>query len=159
MSYDEANAHVRKMMAQGGYSKLQRQMMMAAYAGHLRRGGEKMKPASKERLRALYTEMRNIDPESTYGAYAEGALVIWVEGGTLTDEAVPAEINRVGNTPDDGNSSGSGSSNDSGKGSGSGSGGSGGRTAMGDTQISGDDAGAVDADFADSEEEDEGDDF
>ena len=159
MSYDEANAHVRKMMAQGGYSKLQRQMMMAAYAGHLRRGGEKMKPASKERLRALYTEMRNIDPKSTYGAYAEGALVIWVEGGTLTDEAVPAEINRVGNTPDDGNSSGSGSSNDSGNGSGSGSGGSGGRTAMGDTQISGDDAGAVDADFADSEEEDEGDDF
>ena len=155
MSYDAANAHVRKMMAQGGYSKLQRQMMMAAYAGHLRRGGEKMKPASKERLRALYTEMRNIDPESTYGAYAEGALVIWVEGVTLTDEAVPAEINRVGNTPDDGNSSGSGSSN----GSGSDSGGGGGRTAMGDTQISGDDAGAVDDDFADSEAEDEGDDF
>ncbi|MBR5330639.1 MAG: hypothetical protein IKV13_04030 [Akkermansia sp.] len=159
MSFDEANAHVRKMMAQGGYSKLQRQMMMAAYAGHLRRGGEKKQTASKERLRALYTEMRNIDPKSTYGAYAEGALVIWVEGGTLTDEAVPAEINRVGNMPDDGNSSGSGSSNDSGNGSGSGSGGSGGRTAMGDTQISGDDAGAVDADFADSEEEDEGDDF
>lgn len=147
MSYDEANAHVRKMMAQGGYSKLQRQMMMAAYAGHLRRGAEKKEPASKERLRALYTEMRNIDPHSTYGAYAEGALVIWVEGGTLTDEAVPAEINRIGNTPDDGDSSGSGNSS------------GGGRTAMGETRISGDEAGSVDDDFADSGAEDEGDDF
>ena len=109
-SYDEANAYIRQMMAQGGYSKLQRQMMMAAYAGHLRRGGEGLKPASKERLRALYTEMRNIDPKSTYGAYAEGALVIWVEGGTLTDQPIPTEINRIDNrTDDDGNSSGGGS--------------------------------------------------
>lgn len=137
-SYDEANAHVRRMMAQGGYSKLQRQMMMAAYAGHLRRGGENMKPASKERLRALYTEMRNIDPKSTYGAYAEGALVIWVEGGTLTDQPAPAEINRVGNVPDDGNSSGSGT-----------------RTAMGDTVISTDDVGSVDSDFEGPQDEEE----
>ena len=107
-SYAEANAHVRKMMAQGGFSKLQRQMMMAAYAGHLRRGVEGVGPASKERLRALYTEMRNIDPKSTYGAYAEGALVIWVEGGRLTEDPIPTEINRVGTTNDDGNSSGSG---------------------------------------------------
>ena len=105
-SFDQANAHVRKMMAHGGYSKLQRQMMMAAYAGHLRRGGEKMKPASKERLRALYTEMRNIDPKSTYGAYAEGALVIWVEGGKLTDDPIPTEINRVNNNDDGGDGSG-----------------------------------------------------
>lgn len=140
--YDVANAHVRKMMAQGGYSKLQRQMMMAAYAGHLRRGGEKMKPASKERLRALYTEMRNIDPKSTYGAYAEGALVIWVEGGKLTEDPIPAEINRVGNTQDDGNGSGSGT-----------------QTAMGSTEISGDDVGSEDSDFEDSDAGDEGDDF
>ncbi len=143
-SYDQANAHVRKMMAQGGYSKLQRQMMMAAYAGHLRRGAEGRAPASKERLRALYTEMRNIDPTSTYGAYAEGALVIWVEGGKLTDDPIPTEINRVGNTPDDGNSSGSGT---------------GGRTAMGNTSISGDDVGAEDADTEGAEDSDEGDDF
>ncbi len=108
-SFAEANAHIRQMMASGGYSKLQRQMIMAAYAGHLRRGGEERKPASKEWLRALYTEMRNIDPDSTYGAYAEGALVIWVEGGKLTDTPVPAEINRIDNRTDDGNSSGSSS--------------------------------------------------
>ena len=113
MEYDEANAYVREMMAQGGYSKLQRQMIMAAYAGHLRRGGEGKTPASKERLRALYTEMRNIDPESTYGAYAEGAIVIWVEGGKLTEDPIPTEINRVGNTTDDGDSSGSSSGGNS----------------------------------------------
>ena len=107
MTYEEANLYIREMMASGGYSKLQRQMLMAAYAGHLRRGGEGQQPASKEMLRALYTEMRNIDPKSTYGAYAEGALVIWVEGGTLTDEPIPTEINRVGNSSDDGSSSGS----------------------------------------------------
>ena len=109
MTYAEANAHIRQMMATGGYSKLQRQMIMAAYAGHLRRGGEGNKPASKEWLRALYTEMRNIDPNSTYGAYAEGALVIWVEGGKLTDTPIPTEINRIDNRTDDGNSSGSSS--------------------------------------------------
>lgn len=99
--YAEANEYIRTMMAQGGYSKLQRQMMMAAYAGHLRRGGEGMAPASKERLRALYTEMRNIDPKSTYGAYAEGALVIWVEGGRLTEEPAPTEQYLVDDSGDD----------------------------------------------------------
>ena len=155
-AYDQANAHVRKMMAQGGYSKLQRQMMMAAYAGHLRRGGENMAPASKERLRALYTEMRNIDPKSTYGAYAEGALVIWVEGGTLTDDPIPTEINRVGNTSDEGNGSGSGSGSPSKSG---GAGGSG-STAMGSTSIPADDVGAVDDDFTGPEDDsEEGDNF
>lgn len=140
-AYDQANAHIRQMMAQGGYSKLQRQMMMAAYAGHLRRGGEGRTPASKERLRALYTEMRNIDPKSTYGAYAEGALVIWVEGGTLTKDPIPTEINRVGNT-DDGDGSGSS-----------------GKTAMGDTAISSDEVGAEDADAEAEDDDFAGDDF
>lgn len=142
--YAEANSYVRNMMAQGGYSKLQRQMIMAAYAGHLRRGGEGRTPASKERLRALYTEMRNIDPDSTYGAYAEGALVIWVEGGKLTEDPIPTEINRVGNTSDDGNSSGSSDN-----------------TAMGSTSIPAADdeePGAVDND-APSDADFEGDDF
>lgn len=147
MSYDEANAHVRNMMAMGGYSKLQRQMIMAAYAGHLRRGGEGLTPASKDRLRALYTEMRNIDPKSTYGAYAEGALVIWVEGGTLTDEPIPTEINRVGNTPDSGDSSGSGASGSTGGGT---------STAMGTTVEPG---AGVDDEPSDADFEGEGDDF
>lgn len=149
-SYEEANAYVRGLMAQGGYSKLQRQMIMAAYAGHLRRGAEGQSPASKERLRALYTEMRNIDPKSTYGAYAEGALVIWVEGGQLTDQPVPAEINRVNNTPDDdrGTTITPDKPNRPG------------RTAMGDTSIpsAGDDI-PTDADADTDESDEEGDDF
>lgn len=156
-SYDQANAHVRKMMAQGGYSKLQRQMIMAAYAGHLRRGGEGMEPASKERLRALYTEMRNIDPKSTYGAYAEGALVIWVEGGKLTDEPIPTEINRVDNksVDDSGNGSGVGGNDTPAPAPG------GSTTAMGSTEIpaSDDDVGSVDEDFEGSGADTDGDDF
>lgn len=154
-SYDQANAHVRKMMAQGGFSKLQRQMMMAAYAGHLRRGGEKMEPASKERLRALYTEMRNIDPTSTYGAYAEGALVIWVEGGKLTDEAIPTEINRVGKTGDDGNGSGAGVNTPAPSPTPAGGGR---RTAMGSSSVPVDDGSSeeIENDFS---SDDEGDDF
>ncbi len=74
MSDSEANAHVRNLMANGSYTRAQRQEMLAAYAGDLRR-----KKASPERLRALYTEMRNIDPRSIYGAYAEEAIRIWVE--------------------------------------------------------------------------------
>lgn len=141
--YEEANFYIRKMMAQGGYSKLQRQMLMAAYAGHLRRGAEKKSPASKERLRALYTEMRNIDPTSTYGAYAEGALVIWVEGGQLTDQPIPTEINRIDNRSDDGNTSGVS-----------------GNTAMGNTSIpsAGDDI-PTDADADTDESDEDGDDF
>jgi hypothetical protein len=127
-------------------------MMMAAYAGHLRRGEEGRTPASKEFLRALYTEMRNIDPKSTYGAYAEGALVIWVEGGTLTDQPIPTEINRVAGN--DAGNAGSGSSSGSGSGSGTGSGSSR-QTAMGASSISDDDVGSVDSDTDD----DDGDDF
>ena len=84
--------------------------------------------------------MRNIDPKSTYGAYAEGALVIWVEGGKLTDEPIPAEINRVGNTTDDGNTSGTS-----------------GKTAMGSVSIS--DADDEPTTDADEDVEDTGDDF
>ncbi len=73
MSDAEANAHIRKLMAHGSYTRAQRQEMIAAYAGHLRR-----KKGSPERLRALYTEMRNIDPHSMYAAYAEEAIRLWV---------------------------------------------------------------------------------
>ena len=73
MTHEEANNYVRQLITSGYYSRRQRQEIMAAYAGHLRRNG-----ASANRLRAVYTEMRNIDPTSIYGAYAEGAINLWV---------------------------------------------------------------------------------
>lgn len=73
MSHEEANNYVRQLIASGYYSRRQRQEIMAAYAGHVRRNG-----GSANRLRAIYTEMRNIDPTSIYGAYAEGAIELWV---------------------------------------------------------------------------------
>jgi len=85
MSPEEANNYVRQMIASGFFSRRQRQEIMAAYAGHLRRNG-----ASANRLRAVYTEMRNIDPHSIYGAYAEGAIALWV---------VPKEEDPTKDTP------------------------------------------------------------
>ncbi len=73
MTHEEANNYVRQLIASGYYSRRQRQEIMAAYAGHIRRNG-----GSANRLRAIYTEMRNIDPSSIYGAYAEGAIALWV---------------------------------------------------------------------------------
>lgn len=73
MSLQGANTYVRNMISKGCYSRRQRQEIMAAYAGHVRRNG-----GSANRLRAIYTEMRNIDPKSIYGAYAEGAIEVWV---------------------------------------------------------------------------------
>lgn len=72
-SPEGANAHIRNLMANNCYSRRQRQEILAAYAGHLRRNG-----ASADRLRAVYTEMRNIDPTSIYAIYAEGAIELWV---------------------------------------------------------------------------------
>lgn len=73
MSQTQANAFIRNMVANGCYSRRQRQELLAALTGHARRNGE-----SANRLRALYYEMRNIDPTSIYARYAEGALEIWV---------------------------------------------------------------------------------
>ncbi len=86
MSDAAANAHIRKLMANGSYTRAQRQEMMAAYAGDLRR-----KKASPERLRALYTEMRNIDPHTMYAAYAEEAIRIWVEPREEAEKAEKAD--------------------------------------------------------------------
>ena len=74
MDIASANNYVRGIMAHGNFAPIERQMIMAAYAGHVRhiKGPIFL-------LRALYTEMRNIDPKSVYGAYAEGALELWVE--------------------------------------------------------------------------------
>ncbi len=90
MTFEEADAYIRGMIAEGCYSRRQRQEMMAAYAGHLRRNG-----ASAERLRALYTEMRNLDPDSMYGAYAEGAIALWVEKKSFDPSTVPVEVRRA----------------------------------------------------------------
>ncbi len=76
MTADQANAYIRNMMANGSYTRRQRQEMMMAYAGHMR-----TLKASPERLRALYTEMRNIDPGSMYAAYAEEAIRLWAQPG------------------------------------------------------------------------------
>ncbi len=85
MTGEQAHAYIRNMMANGCYSRRQRQEMMAAYAGHMRRKG-----ASPARLRSLYYEMRNIDPNSMYAAYAEGAIELWANPGTPEPEQKPA---------------------------------------------------------------------
>ncbi len=74
MEIPEANTYIRTLLAGGTFSPVERQMVMAAFAGHVRRS-----KGPVPMLRALYTEMRNIDPTSTYGIYAEGALELWVE--------------------------------------------------------------------------------
>lgn len=73
MSIAAANRFIRSTLNSGAYSPTERQMIMAAYAGHVRR-----EKGPVHLLRALYTEMRNIDPNSVYGAYAEGAIECWV---------------------------------------------------------------------------------
>ncbi len=95
MDFETANAYIRSEMVHSCYSRQQRQMMLAALAGHLRRAG-----ASKSRLRALYTEMRNIDPASLYGAYAEGAIALWATETPAVDDSslasnTPSEIDRT----------------------------------------------------------------
>lgn len=69
-----ANAHVRNIIANGNFTLIERQMILVALAGHMRRSGK----ASTARMRAIYTEIRNIDPTSIYGNYAQGALELWV---------------------------------------------------------------------------------
>ncbi len=72
MSIEQAYNYIREMEDAGGRSKYQRQEMLAALTGHVRRNH-----GSPQLLKALYIEMRNIDPTSSYGAYAEGALEMW----------------------------------------------------------------------------------
>jgi len=91
MSLQGANTYVRNMISKGCYSRRQRQEIMAAYAGHVRRNG-----GSANRLRAIYTEMRNIDPKSIYGAYAEGAIEVWVEPMEKARKDGDAPIFKVG---------------------------------------------------------------
>lgn len=87
----EAESYIRGELRKPGFSLAQRQEMLAALAGHYRRN-----KASADKLRALYTEMRELDPDSMYGAYAQGALDMWVDKKTSAT-AAPSEINRTGN--------------------------------------------------------------
>lgn len=73
MTLEGANTYIRYLLSRGLYTAIERQMILAAYAGHVRRNN-----GPTPRLRAIYTEMRNIDPKSIYGAYAEGAIELWV---------------------------------------------------------------------------------
>lgn len=86
MSIPAAAKLMRTTIANGYYSRRQRQEILAAYAGHLRRSG-----ASAALLRAAYNEMRNIDPTSIYGAYAEGAIERWVLPKEKTAPSEPAQ--------------------------------------------------------------------
>ncbi|MGN0828536.1 MAG: hypothetical protein ACI4PZ_02295 [Akkermansia sp.] len=89
----QAEGYVRGLMGKG-YSILQRQWLLAALGGHFRRN-----QGSKDKMRQFYTEMRDLDPDSPYGAYAQGALDIWVDVKEKSSvDEVPAEITRVNNT-------------------------------------------------------------
>lgn len=87
----EVEGYIRGLLNKPGYSLAQRQEMLAALAGHLRRNN-----GSIDKIRALYTEMRDLDPESMYGAYAQGALDMWVDKKPIAATA-PSEINRTNN--------------------------------------------------------------
>ena len=86
MTPPEADVYIRGMIEDGCYSRRQRQQMMAAYAGHIRRSG-----GSLQRLLALYTEMYHIDPTSEYADYAESALDLWVFKKEFPIKELPAE--------------------------------------------------------------------
>lgn len=87
----EVETYIRGLLDKPGFSLSQRQEMLAALAGHLRRNN-----GSVDKIRALYTEMREMDPDSMYGAYAQGALDMWVDKKPIASTA-PSEINRTNN--------------------------------------------------------------
>lgn len=86
MNHPEADLYIRGMIEDGCYSRIQRQQMMAAYAGHVRRSG-----GSLERLLALYTEMYHIAPSTQYAQYAESALDLWVFKKEFPIKKLPVE--------------------------------------------------------------------
>ena len=86
MSISAANNHIRSLINSHNYTKLERQMIFSAYAGHVRR-----KKGPIPLLRSIYTEMRNIDPKSSYGIYAEGAIELWVIPHEVDAKTKPQE--------------------------------------------------------------------
>lgn len=93
MDPGQVEGYIRGLLNKPGYSLSQRQEMLAALAGHIRRNG-----GSPDKLRALYTEMRELDPDSMYGAYAQGALDLWVDKKpAIAKNDIPSEINRNNN--------------------------------------------------------------
>lgn len=93
MEQSQVEGYIRDLLSKPGYSLTQRQEMYAALAGHVRRNG-----GSPDKLRKLYTEMRDLDPDSMYGAYAQGALDMWVDKKAVAKNDIPTEINRPSNT-------------------------------------------------------------
>ena len=85
----QAEAIVRGNFSRTNYGKKERQESLAVLTGHLRRNG-----ASAERLKALYYEMRNIDPDSIYGGYAMGALELWCDE-SFEEEAFKKEAKTI----------------------------------------------------------------
>ncbi len=73
LDIDSAENYIRRMLSGGHYTKKQRQELLLALTGHMRR-----KDLPKNRLRALYYEIRNIDPTGHYASYAEEAIRIWL---------------------------------------------------------------------------------
>lgn len=92
MEESQVEGYIRGLLNKPGYSLTQRQEMLSSLAGHIRRHN-----GSTEKLRALYTEMRDLDPDSMYGAYAQGALDLWVDKKAVAKNDVPSEINRNNN--------------------------------------------------------------
>ena len=77
MSISEATTVIRDLLAGGPYTPLERQMILATLAGHVRHKG-----GSPAMLRSLYNEIKEIDPTSSFGIYAEGAIKLWAGGGS-----------------------------------------------------------------------------
>jgi len=80
-SPQDACNRIRKIIIVSNYSNYQRQEILITLAGHIRRKG-----ASKNILRALYYDIRNIDPDSMYGSYADEAIRLWCDWEDIRSE-------------------------------------------------------------------------
>lgn len=69
---DEALAQCQKLMAGDTYTAEQKQEILAATAGYLRRKGY-----DRNKVRKMYEEMLALDPDSIWGAYAKSAIEEW----------------------------------------------------------------------------------
>lgn len=69
---EEALAQYRKLMEGDKYTSAQKQEIIAATAGYLRR-----KKYDQAKVKKMYEEMLALDPDSVWGAYAKSALKAW----------------------------------------------------------------------------------
>lgn len=80
-SPEQAYNRIRKIIIVSNYSKFQRQELLVTLSGHLHRQG-----VSDVILRSLYFDIRNIDPTSVYGSYADEAIRLWCPFQDLRSE-------------------------------------------------------------------------